>query len=74
MSEQTPLRDALKKLETDPTQSAELGVVAYDRGGAGLAGSVSTTLGKGWSLNAEGKWQHRTGWTVAAVARWTKGR
>lgn len=69
----TPIRDALKKLEHDPLDTAELGVVASREGGVGVAGGVSKGLGKGWSLNAQGQWVHKTGWSLAAVARW-KGR
>lgn len=71
----SPLKDALQRLESEPiTDGAQLGVVADRVGGAGVVGAVSTTLGKGWSLNAKGQWQHKTGWSVAAVARWTKGQ
>lgn len=70
----TPIRDAIKKLETDPiTKTAEFGVVASDAGGVGAAAAVSTTLGKGWSVNAQGQWQHKTGWQLGAVVRW-KGK
>lgn len=70
----TPLKDALDKLaSTSPSQEAEIGLVAERDGGIGVAGRVSTTLGKGWSLDAKGQYVHRTGWTVAAVARW-KGK
>jgi len=72
---QTPIADALQNLTLAPvTDSAEIGAVAADAGGIGVVARVSTTLGKGWSLTAQGQWQHKTGWSVATVARWTKGK
>lgn len=72
---ETPIADALAQLQVSPiTDSAEIGAVAADAGGIGVVARVSTTLGKGWSLTAQGQWQHKTGWSVATVARWTKGK
>jgi hypothetical protein len=71
----TPLRDAFQQLGSEPiTTSAELGLVADGSRGIGVAGALSTTLPKGWALNGEGRWQHKTGWSIAATARWTKGK
>lgn len=74
-NDSTPIKDALQKLETEPiTDTAALGVVGSRDGGFGLAGQVSTTLGKGWSATAAGEWRHRTGWQVIAGATWKKSK
>jgi hypothetical protein len=66
----SPLKDALAKIEDLPANEAEIGVVASRDGGVGAFGQVSTTLGKGWSVGARGEIVHRTGWKLAAIARW----
>jgi hypothetical protein len=70
----TPLADAIAKLEAPPTDNAELGVVASDAGGVGVAGHVTAHVGKGWSVNASGSWQHKSGWRLESIVRWTKGK
>jgi hypothetical protein len=69
----TPLADA-SNAPTDGRLTATVGVTATDRDGVAVAGTVTGTLGKGWSLDAHGGWVHRTGWQIGATARWVKGK
>jgi hypothetical protein len=69
----TPLRDAVKKLDTLPSQQAEIGAVATQGGDLGVQGSVRARVGKGWSVGAAGQWMKDTGWAVAATFGW-KGK
>jgi hypothetical protein len=70
----TPIRDALAKLEKTTDTGAEIGAVASDSGGIGVVGRITTGLPKDGTLSAQGQWTTKSGWSVAAVARWVKGK
>lgn len=69
----TPFRDALTNLEKLPTRQAEVGVVASDRDGVGVAGSYRKPITDTTEVAAEGSWYQKAGWKIAALFRW-KGK
>jgi hypothetical protein len=69
----TPIKDAIDKLDTLPAKEAEIGAVATKGGDLGVKGHVSVPIGKGWSFGAAGEWMRETGYSVAAVFGW-KGK
>lgn len=64
----------LGALNSLPTKEGEIGIVATDDGNVGVTGSVSTPLGKGWSVGAAGEWMRKTGGKVAGLFTWKGGR
>lgn len=69
MSDLSP--DGLKKSrENLPPEEGGIGVVIQQGGDVGVQGSVSKTIGKGWSVSAVGTWMKDAGWGAAAWLGW----
>lgn len=63
--------DALKQqVDKLPANQAQLGV-AVEGTDVGIQGSVSTPLGKGWTVSAAGQWFKEKGYAAAAWFKWT---
>jgi hypothetical protein len=60
-----------RKLDLDlPAEEANAGIVA-ENGDVGVAGGINKRIGRtGASVEAEGSWMRRAGWSVSAWFRW----
>lgn len=66
----TPIADALAKIDALPREQAELSVTKTSTDAIAVEGDVSVATGKGTSLGAWGKWATDGAWAVAARFRW----
>ena len=76
MSE-TPIRDAIKRIEDLPDDEIRLGGVVRDDGTGVDAGAVleaDRDIGEpgGWQAAGEASWFRRAGWKVTGLLRWRK--
>jgi hypothetical protein len=70
-----PIQAAIDSIANLPADTITLAVVA-DQKDAGAVGQVLVDVGKpgGWVTGAQGKVTVKSGWSFAALARWTKGK
>jgi hypothetical protein len=71
VSDQTPLRDAIAKIDTLPENEVTIGVVS-ENGDVGAQVEGQKDIGKpgGWTVAASAQWLKKTGYKAAALVRW----
>jgi hypothetical protein len=70
----TPIRDAVAKLDSLPVDQVQIGAVADQTDiGAAVEGRLDVGKPGGWSFAASASWWKTKGYQAAAFLRW-KGR
>jgi hypothetical protein len=71
---ETPLRDAIAKIDKLPENEVNIGVIA-ENGDVGGSIEGQKDIGKpgGWTVAASAKWLKKAGYSAAALLKW-KGK
>ena len=68
----TPLRDAIAKVEALPEDELTIGVVHEHGGDTGAVIEAQRDIGQpgGWSFGASARWMRKAGYQAAAALKW----